>query len=194
MRTPRKTGLTLFTATLILLTLIGYGLKESVAQNMPTISVNAQVDKAQATIGDTVTYTVTITHSPETEIFPPDVSSLEEDKHDLEDSDSDKSPPEANAFSGFDFIKKGFSKPRKVKEGIEQDFWYRLRADIVGQYTFPAFPIRFNTNDPSGQKTPGQTATPKVDIEILSVLNLRGEPTDIQGIKPLTRVNKDWIP
>ncbi|MGV7220281.1 MAG: hypothetical protein ACQ9MH_02000 [Nitrospinales bacterium] len=197
MRTPRKTCFTLLATLFTLIPLISFESNNSNAQNLNTISVNAAVDKAQSTVGDTILYTVTITHSPETEILPLEVSSPdlgESDKQSSNDPDSEKRPPEADAFEGFDFIEKGLSGPRRVDDGIEQEFWYRLRADIVGQYTFPAFPVRFTTNDASGQKTPGQAVTPKVDIEILSVLNLRGEPTDIQGIKPLTRVNKDWLP
>jgi len=193
---PSKTCFTFLSAIFILFSLICFESKNSHAQNLDTISVNAKVDKTQATVGDIVIYTVTITHSPDTKIFPPEISSQntskKEDKTNLKDSD--KRAPEADAFPGFDFIEKGSSKPRNVDEGIEQDFWYRLRADIVGQYTFPVFPIIFTVNDNSGQKTPGQTVTPKVDLEILSVLNLRGKPTDIQGIKPLTRVSKDWLP
>ena len=195
MHTPRKTRFKLLSTVFILLSAISFGAKSSVAQIANTISVDAKVDKARITVGDPVLYTVTITHSLETEIFPPDISSLdasEEDKPDVKNAD--KRPPEADAFAGFDFIEKGSSGPRKVEGGIEQEFWYRLRADLVGQYSFPAFPVRFNTNDPSGKKTPGQTVTPKVEVEILSVLNLRGEPTDIQGIKPLTRVSRDWLP
>ncbi len=153
------------------------------------IVVTARVDKPRSTIGDTVTYTVTITHSADTNISAPNISAQVPpiiDKPDLK-----KTAPESGAFEGFDFVEKGTGNPRKVKGLTTQDFWYRLRADLVGQYTFPAFSISFTTPDASGTQTPGQTATPKVDVEILSVLHLRGDPTDIHGIKPLTRVGKD---
>jgi hypothetical protein len=195
MHTPRKTCFKFISALSILLSLFFFLFTNSFAQSENTITVNAKVDKTQSTVGDSIIYTVTITHSLETKILPPDISSqksTDENKPDLKNSD--KHPPEADAFTGFDFIEKGSSEPHKVGGGIEQEFWYRLRADLVGQYTFPAFPVKFSTNDPSGQKTPGQTVTPKVELEILSVLNLRGEPTDIQGIKPLVRVNRDWLP
>ena len=154
------------------------------------IAVTARVDKPQSTVGDTVTYTVTITHNADTKISAPDISAPGPAER-----DGLKNPvPESNAFEGFEFIEKGESKPRRAKGGATQEFWYRLRADLVGDYTFPAFQISFTTPDAGGKTTPGQTATPKVDVEILSVLHLRGEPTDIHGIKPLARVGKDWYP
>jgi len=161
------------------------------------ISVKAKVDKPRSTVGDTVTYTVTITHSADTEISAPDISAqdaTEGDKPALKRPGPGKLSPKSDAFEGFEFIEKGRGNPSAVKGGTAQEFWYRLRADLVGQYTFPAFQISFTTPDASGQKTPGQIATPKVDAEILSVLHLRGDPKDIHGIKPLTKVNKDLYP
>lgn len=142
------------------------------AQDSPPISVEAKVDNPLSTVGDVVTYTITVTHSPDTEV----------------------SQPEPEAFEGFDLIAKGANSPVSGKDRITQEFWYRLRADLVGKHRFPAYRIDFQTPDAKGQRTPGQTAAPKVDVEILSVLNLRGEPKDIHDIKPLMNVSKDWYP
>lgn len=162
---------------LLILSPFGCSSKKDALPESAPITVEAKVDKPRSTIGDTVTYTVTVTHRAGVEAAAPAIPA-----------------PESAAFEGFEFIEKGSGKPHKVDGGIAREFWYRLRADIVGQYTFPAFPISFTATDSKGRKAPGQTAAPKVDAEILSVLHLRGEPTDIHGIKPLTKVGKDWYP
>lgn len=162
---------------LIISSPFGCSSKKGAPPESAPITVEAEVDKTRSTVGDTVTYTVTITHSADTEVSAPVIPA-----------------PESSAFEGFEFVEKGSGKPHKVDGRIVREFWYRLRADLVGQYTFPAFRINFSLPDAKGRKTPGQTAAPKVDAEILSVLHLRGEPTDIHGIKPLTKVSKDWYP
>ncbi len=146
--------------------------KGAAASDSPPISVEARVDKPLATVGDVVTYTIAITRN----------------------ADTDFSQPEPEAFEGFELLAMGAHPSISVKDVMVQEFWFRLRADLVGKYTFPAYPIDFQTPDAKGRRTPGQTATPKVDVEILSVLHLRGKPTDIHDIKPLVKVKKDWYP
>jgi hypothetical protein len=132
------------------------------------ISVSAKTDKSQMTIGDVLIYTITVQHDPDMEIIPPTVN-----------------------FKGFDFIESGIGKA--ALKG-QEEYWFRLRADETGSIALDPVTIHFKSpdlNNPSNKIT-GQALTPKVLVEVQSVLHLQGEPKDIRDIKSIIPMPGDW--
>ena len=137
------------------------------------ISTDAEVDRNQITLGDIITYTVTIRHDTDLKPSAPDFSSIE----------------------GFDLLESDAGYPREVEGQIEQEFSVQLRADIVGPTTIPPLPIPFETVQSEGEKiVPGEIKTPEVTVEVQSVLRMQGEPSDIRDIKDAVDVGRNWTP
>lgn len=129
------------------------------------IAVSAKVDKYQVTIGDIITYTLTVQHDPDMEITPPAVK-----------------------FKGFDVVESGKSSINR-----QEEYWYRLRADQTGSITLDPVKVAFKSPDlgsPTG-KIEGQALTPKIDVEVKSVLHLQGDPKDIRDIKSIIPIARD---
>ena len=138
------------------------------------ISVEVHVAPAQATIGDVITYSIRVRHDSSIEPLPPEFT-----------------PP-----VGLESIDQGNRKLPPKKNRMEQEFWFRLRADQVGSFAFPsiAFPFKAKKGGKDGEIIPGQIATPKAELEVQSILHLHGEPTDIRDIKPLEDIGRNWLP
>ncbi|MBI4389906.1 MAG: hypothetical protein HY580_06980, partial [Nitrospinae bacterium] len=136
------------------------------------ISVKAAVDKTQATVGDIIVYSITAHHDLGVEIVPPSLG---------------------NAADGFEPVRNGTGKPQSREGKITGEYWFRLRADRVGPLAIQPIAVHFKIPDAKnpGQKIDGQVLTPRVDVEVRSVLRLQGEPADIRDIKPLTPVGAD---
>ncbi|GJL78416.1 MAG: hypothetical protein NPINA01_14050 [Nitrospinaceae bacterium] len=138
------------------------------------ISVEVHVAPTQATIGDIITYSIRVRHDPGIEPAPPKFA-----------------PPE-----GLESVDQGTRKLPKKRNQLEREFWFSLRADRVGSYTFPPIPLPFQAvkAENGSKKIPGYVSTPKADLEIQSILHLEGPPTDIRDIKPLEEIGRDWLP
>jgi len=135
------------------------------------ITIDAKTDKPQATIGDIVTYTIILRHDVDLKSFMPDFS----------------------VISGFDVLETLPSKPRNIEGQIEHNYSVKLRADQVGIYIIPPITVSFEvTKSATGKSILGEIRAPEVTIEVASVLNLQGEPTDIRDIKDIVEVDKDW--
>lgn len=143
-------------------------------ENKSPVSVEVHVTPSKATIGDIITYSIRIRHDPNIEPFPPKFQ-----------------PPE-----GLESIDRGTRKLPPKKSQLEQEFWFRLRADRVGSYIFPPVPIPFEAarSGNKNEKILGQIVTPKAELEVQSILRLQGEPTDIRDIKPLEEIGRNWLP
>ena len=140
----------------------------------PPISVDAKIDKTDITVGDVVTFYVTV----------------------RADSDIESSLPDFNEhFRGFELIDNGAKEPREIDGQIESVFWYQLRADLPGKYTIPPVPLYFTAPDSqkNGKTIQGQTLTPEVNLEIQSILHLQGEPADIRDIKSILDISSGWL-
>lgn len=132
------------------------------------ISISAKVDKSQITLGDIITYSITVQHDPDMEIIPPRV-----------------------AFKGFDFVDSGRGKS-SVKG--QEEYWYRLRADQTGAIALDPVTVVFKSPDlknPSN-KIEGQALTQRIEVEVQSVLSLQGEPKDIRDIKSIIPIAREW--
>ncbi len=132
------------------------------------ISVSAKVDKPKITLGDIITYSITVQHDPDMEIIPPTVE-----------------------FKGFDFVDSGRGKS-SVKG--QEEYWYRLRADQTGSITLDPVTVAFKSPDLKNPTSTieGQALTPQINVEIRSVLHLQGEPKDIRDIKSIVLMGRDW--
>lgn len=133
------------------------------------ISVNAQVDLAQPTLGDILTYTITVTHDPDIALHMPEYEIPE----------------------GFEKVENGEHKI--IKESKQKVFWLKLRIDKTGPLTLPAIPVWFDAPGPDNKMVQGKIMTPEVKIEVQSLLQIPGSPADIKDIKPLAEIKAPWI-
>ncbi len=163
----------------------------------PPVETRSRVDRAMATTGDVITYTVTVDYDP---------------AYDVE-------LPEAGAdIAGFRIIDVGSEEPREQGGRRIEERWYRLRADLVGSYILPPVEVVYRpakgagagaaeagapenlsqdagTEDASAAET-RSVQTSEIFIEVQSVLPEDGEATDIRGLKPLRRVETEtpwWL-
>lgn len=144
------------------------------ADDPPPISVDAEADKSAVTVGDLLTFSVTLRSDPDIRPASLDFSGY---------------------FKGFDLVDSGTTEPERVEGQVQVIYWYRLRADQVGAHTIPSVPVTFTAPDPqrSDETIEGQILTPEVAIEVKSILYLQGEPTDIRDIKSLLPISGGWI-
>ncbi len=150
------------------------GSQESKAETQSPISVEVEITPMQAMVGDLITYSIRVRHDPNIEPSAP---------HFI--------PPE-----GLEAVDQGTRELPQKKSQRQREFWFRMRADLVGSYEFSALPIPFivsNANN-DGKHIPGQAVSPTAQLEIQSILHLQGEPKDIRDIKPLININRDWRP
>lgn len=143
------------------------GNAEPVFSDTSPMSVDARIDKTGITLGDIITYTIVIHHDADMETNPPDVH-----------------------IKGFDFVDSGAGKPAFANGQIVQEYWYRFRADETGKRTIDPVPVTFTSPDQKNRnlKIQGQIMTPKVSVEVQSVLRQQGEPTDIRDIKGISPI------
>ncbi|TDJ48819.1 MAG: hypothetical protein E2O44_07045 [Nitrospina sp.] len=139
------------------------------------LSVEAQIDIAEVTIGDIVTYQLSIRHDPEIQLATPQ--------------------PE-NDFMGFIFIDQEILATQKTGGQVLEEFKFRFRADQVGHYTHSKIFIDFTVPNPEDPEKliPGRALAPKTVVVVRSVLFLDGEPTDIRDIKSILGSAFDWRP
>ncbi len=131
----------------------------------PPVEVSSQVDRAVATTGDEITYTVTINYDPAVNL---------------------NIPAAGAGIGGFRVVDLGEDGPRKVEDRLEIKKWYTLKADLVGSYILPAVMVDYGYH---GQR--GEASTDQIFVEVESVLNKEGPSTDIRDIKPLSPMARD---
>lgn len=166
-----------FFASLAFTLLFFFPLSAFAQQQAPSspLSVEAQMDIAEVTIGDIVTYQLSIRHDPEIQLATPQ--------------------PE-NDFTGFIFIDQEILATQKIGGQVLEEFKYRFRADQVGHYTHSKVFIDFTVPNPKHPEKliPGRALAPKTVVVVRSVLFLDGEPTDIRDIKSILGSAFDWRP
>ena len=99
---------------------------QKTAESSP-LSVQAQINKMEVTIGDIVTYHLSIRHDPEIQLAP---------------------PRPGEHFKGFLFIDQEFLPTQKIGDQVLEEFKFRFRADQVGHYTHSSIVINFAVPDP----------------------------------------------
>lgn len=133
------------------------------------VEVEALVDRAVATTGDLLTYSIRV------------------------DSDSayEVEIPEAGAdIAGFRIVDIGREEPWEKGDRAVREHWYQLRADLVGSYVLPPVEVRYRQRAEEGTEPgPWETqATSEIFVEVESVLPTDGEASDIRDLKPLREV------
>jgi len=134
------------------------------------VAIDAKVDITQPTLGDIITYFITVNHDPDIVLHTPEYEIPE----------------------GFEKIENGKKEPRKVNKQTSQEFWLKLRVDIIGQIKFPSIPVEFDAPDKNMQMVPGKIMTPEVIVKVQSLLQLQGNSSDIKDIKPIAKINAPW--
>ena len=176
------------------------------AEPLPPVSASTAVDKAVATTGDVITYTVTVEHDAKIQVDIPE--------------------PGAQ-IAGLRIIDTG-GDPATTKKGRTYvRRWYKLRADLVGAYILPPVTLHYRDPTPQPQPTPPRTgadrvapqgsegpprpsgetdpekqavggdktvSTSEIFIEVKSVLPADGEAKDIRDLKPLVVPKKPVWP
>jgi len=140
----------------------------------PPVEAATAVDRAVATTGDVITYSVTIDHDPRFEL--------------------ELAEPGAE-IAGFRIFDLGREEPAGTAGRRSERRWYKLRADIVGSYVLPPVEVGYR---PAGSDDEWQTIeTSAIFVEVESVLPADGAATGIRGLKPLRQVRRGppwpWI-
>ncbi|MEM7052168.1 MAG: hypothetical protein AAF604_21050 [Acidobacteriota bacterium] len=144
-------------------------------EDRPPVEARATVDRAVATTGDILTYTILVEHEPDLLVEIPEAGS---------------------EIAGFRIVEIGREVPRTASDGQRQvvELWYQLRADLVGSYVLPSITIPYrptesNEDGASSQSAQrgeaGSVSTSEIFVEVESVLPADGEADDIRGLKPL---------
>lgn len=132
------------------------------------ITVTSSVDKAKITIGDLITYTVTVTHHPKLRVEMPGLG--------------------AN-LGGFEIRDYEVHDPRKEEGRIVSSVDYVISTFLTGEFEIPPLSIQYFTPDDS---TGRMLTTEKIEIVVESVKP--SEAGDIRDIKPPMEIpRKLWV-
>ena len=139
------------------------------------VRAEVRVDKATATTGDLITYSIELDRAKDIEVTVPEPG------------------PD---IAGFRIVDIGRDEPITVRasggeERIRERVFYRLRADLVGSYILPAITLSYEDKESKAQKT---LETSEIFVEVQSVLPKEKEATDIRDIKPLEPVKRPLSP
>lgn len=120
--------------------------RKKMEKNLPPVEIVSEVDKAVATIGDILTWSVDVRWKPEILLQVPEFASKTGDLR-LVDSGTKELPE----IDGRKSVKK----------------WYKVRADNVGSYRIPPLSIPYKTH---GSEEELSAEAPQIFIEIKSSL------------------------
>ena len=137
----------------------------SQAQEAP-ISIGSQVDKSRITIGDVITYTVTITHDQNVDIFL---------------------PGQAANLGGFEIRDYEEHKPKKIDNQIVLQADYQISTFMTGEFDIPPLPV--------GYQLPGDSTQQVLESEPIHIVVESVKPSeegDINDIKPPESIPLSW--
>ncbi|GJQ60798.1 MAG: hypothetical protein SCALA701_35990 [Candidatus Scalindua sp.] len=132
----------------------------------PPVKVNASVDKAKATIGERIKYSVTADSPEGTNILFPEMR---------------------EELAGFDVIDSGTQLLSRKEGRVIEERWFLLETFKPGSYIIPAVTIHFKLKEAQEE---GETSTPEIYIAIASTLDEKS--SDIRDIKPPVFLRKDY--
>ena len=138
-----------------------------VTEALPPVEAMAQVDRATATTGDPIRYTLTAISDPRIEVTIPEMGAQ---------------------IAGLRIIDIGSTGPLERDGRTIIERWYKLRADVVGSYIIPG--AVFTYRDEQG--TTQELKTAQIFIEVKSVIEDSEAATDIKDIKPLAIIPRDY--
>ena len=134
------------------------------------VRASVQVDRAVATTGDVIEYSIELDYAEGVEVTIPETGS---------------------EIAGFRIVDLGEDPARTEGNRVARRFWYQLRADLVGSYILPSVSLDYEM--PSGER--GAIETSEIFVEVESVLPEDGAATDIRDVKKLRRVTEEppWL-
>ncbi len=135
--------------------------------SQPLIRVAAQVDKSVITIGDRITYTLTITHHKNLSI--------------------EKPGPGAN-LGQFEIKDYRIYDPVRKDDLVTEKFEYSISVFDTGKFVIPPFPVAFTTSDTS-RKYQIIKSEP-IEIYVKSVLT--AQDATLKDIKPPVSIPFDY--
>ena len=131
------------------------------------VRVSVQVDKAVATTGDLIEYSIEIDHAEGVVV---------------------EIPESGAEISGFRIVDTGQDPPRTEDGRVRLRSWYKLRADLLGSYILPALVLNYTNAD--GVRATLETS--QIFVEVASVLPEDGAATDIRDVKALREIESPW--
>jgi DNA segregation ATPase FtsK/SpoIIIE-like protein len=134
------------------------------------VSIDAQVDISQPTLGDILTYSITVTHDPDIVLHMPEYVIPE----------------------GLENVEHGKENLKNINKQTTQEFWLKLRVDKIGTVTLPSIPVWFDAPDTSKQIVRGKIMSPEINFEVQSLLQLEENASDIKDIKPIADIQAPW--
>ena len=134
------------------------------------VAIDARVDISQPTLGDIVTYSITVIHDPDIVLHMPEYVIPE----------------------GLENVEHGKANPKKFNKQTTQEFWLKLRVDKIGPLTLPSIPVWFDAPNPNKQIVRGKLMSPEVNLEVQSLLQLEKNASDIKDIKPIANIQAPW--
>ena len=139
------------------------------AKPLPPVELRASLDKAVATTGDLLTYTVAVEHEPGISVEVPEVGA---------------------EIAGLRILDSEIHPPEDAEGRVLRRRTYTLRADLVGSYVLPEVTVKY-TPKPAKEgdepPEPVEVKTSQIFLEVKSVLPKDGSATDIREIKALQR-------
>jgi hypothetical protein len=134
------------------------------------VSIDSQIDISQPTLGDIVTYSITVTHDPDIVLHMPEYVIPE----------------------GLENVEHGKGNAERINKQTKQEFWLKLRVDKIGPVKLPSIPVWFDAPDTNKQNVRGKIMTPEVNFEVQSLLQLEENASDIKDIKPIANIKVPW--
>ncbi|RLB91646.1 MAG: hypothetical protein DRH10_01400 [Deltaproteobacteria bacterium] len=156
MKAKKNKYLFLCLAILALISVSGFASEQGASDKLP-LEVSASVDRDKVTIGDKITYTITVKADKETEIkFPEFAENLG-----------------GFAIKDFGSSEKGWFKTKTYRQ------WYVLDTYTSGKYSIPRATIKYRQK---GQGQWQEVSTDEISIEVESILESAEDRQDIREI------------
>ena len=131
------------------------------------VTINASVDRQEATIGEPVQYAITVKHPASIEVSFPDV---------------------AETLGGLHVDRRGTQPDRRDHSLVVAGRWYQLSTMSVGTYTIPAAVATYHGSDGVVREVLGEAVT----VTVKSILPAHWESEDIRDIKPPIPRGRGW--
>jgi hypothetical protein len=132
-------------------------------EEQPAVLIRAMVEPEEATIGDVVTYTVTLSRSPDVSV---------------------QLPESMDPVQGLTGVEQGHTEPDSSAGRMIETRWFQFRADNVGTVVFPEVKILYPT-----KQGHDEARTKEIALNVKSVVPENMQ--DVLDIKPLERPGVD---
>ncbi len=133
----------------------------------PSVQITAGVDKAAANPGDIVTFTLAADYAPKIQVELPEIT---------------------DRFSDFRLVNSGVLGPAEKNGRMHVERWYKLQANSPGSYVLEPVEVEYTLADGTKQAV----KTPRIFLEVESLLEQHKDETDIRDIKPPLPVNRSY--